>query len=151
VSAPDRELVPPAPLGEPYRADPSDPAPFQTTSQPKPEGAIGGLHGGRPGLPIGQEQPLSPPAPVARTPEQKFARTALGVGIASIFIFNLLLGPIAIVLGILAIRRGELETGRRAALFGALGILVGAIIIFLAAQGIIPSMDQLMKDLENRK
>jgi hypothetical protein len=143
VSFSERELIPPAPVGEPYRGDPGQPPPFEFES---PRDARAERQQFQHPMP-----PPQLPAHVPLTPEQRFARIALWVGVASIFVFNLVLGPVAIVLGILAIRRGELQTGRRAALFGLLGTVIGAIFMYLVANGMLPSVEEMLKDLETKR
>jgi hypothetical protein len=103
------------------------------------------------GAPAMQE----PPKPVAAaprppiTPELRFARTALWVGVASIFVFNIVIGPVAVFMGIIARRRGEQRLGRLAIIFGAIGTLVGILLLTLSAAGVIPSVDEMWNDIRN--
>jgi uncharacterized membrane protein len=163
----------PASVGEPFRADPSDPAPFLTdndtvpmvpveqSQQPSalsdpplahPPSHSPEYGGPTPGTPSflrpGESAPQKITPPSA---EERFGRTALWVGVASIFVFNIFLGPIAIAMGIMAIRRGEKHNGRLAILWGAVGTIVGVVIIVLASMGVIPSFDEMVNDIRNRQ
>lgn len=136
-----RELRPPEPVGEPYRGDPGSGVPF-----PK-EGDFPGGHVALP-QPPEREVPLvrAPNDPV--TPEQRFARAALWLGVASIFIFSVVIGPIAFVMGLLAIRNGEVRTGKIAAACGLLGTFIGVLLLVLVQAGILPSVDEMIKELK---
>lgn len=162
----ERGFQPPAPHGEPYRADPSDPAPFLTEHDKVPvvpverevptEAMLGygqppthsnpqqtGPTFTQPGTSKTQGQ--APPS----TPNERFARNAFWAGIASIFVFNVVLGPIAIIMGTLAIVRGEKRLGQLAILFGVIGTVIGVALLVLVAEGVIPSFDQLLRDVRN--
>lgn len=154
-----RTLKPPTPIGEPFRADPSDPAPFVDESQ------FPATPGGPPTwqtpLPTHRAQQgptflrpgegASPTPPRQLTPEQRFGRTAFWTGIASIFLFNLILGPVAIIMGAMAVTRGEKRLGQLAMLFGLLGTVIGVALLYLVAEGVLPDLDELMKDLRNQR
>jgi hypothetical protein len=163
-------FVPPAPVGAPYRSDPSDPAPFLTDDVTVPVVPVEAAPYIEPtGLPqhaedaprteYGAPPMFQPPGskssnqvPVLPlTPNQRFARTALWVGVASIFIFNIVIGPIAVIMGVMAIRRGERHNGRLAIITGVIGTLIGAALLILSAAGVIPSVDEMLNDLRNRK
>lgn len=152
----DREFVPPTPVGEPYRADPSDAAPFVSESP----GGVAPSAGLPTQPPVGQSpyygpdrglQPPIAPSSAPLTPEERFARTAFWTGVASIFIFNVVLGPIAIVMGLLAIRRGQRQKGRSAALLGLVGTVLGAALLVLAANGVIPDVNELLEDMRTKQ
>lgn len=143
-------LRPPEPIGEPYQGDPGAPSPFAR------EGEV--LQSAR--TPPTTEPPVGTASPGGRagagsafpsTPEQRFARTALWLGIASVFIFNLVIGPVAIVMGVIAIRRGERRTGRLALLCGALGTFIGILLLVLVSAGVLPSVDEMLEDLRSRR
>lgn len=67
------------------------------------------------------------------------------IGIASLLILHVPLGPIAIVLGIKAIRSGERQTGRWAIAAGIGGTLIGILGVVLWATGVMPTLDELME------
>lgn len=147
--------VPPAPVGEPYRADPRDPAPFEY-GDPAPPRSLPTL--GTAPQPYQRELRAgqSPPAtsfvqPRALGPDEKFARTAMRIGIASIFVFNLVLGPLAILLGASALRRGQRRTGWQAIWLGAGGTLIGVVALVLLATGVIPPLEELIEDLRRER
>lgn len=163
----EREFLPPEPVGEPFRADPADPAPFPAADEtptriPAPSPGPGPPFGHPPthsrefqeryGDPTGAGRDPFVPRPAQRPPlpvsaDERFAKTARGLGIASIFVFNVVLGPIAMVMGVMAMRRGEQRLGRSAVIFGAIGLTVGILLLVLAALGVIPSVDEMLKDL----
>lgn len=153
-----RDFRPPQPQGEPYRADPSDPAPFThqdelpasgppVYAQPvqSPSMQAPPTYGDRPQF----QQPL--PVRIELTPDQKFARVAVWTGGVSIFVFNLVLGPVAVVMGVMAMRRGERKQGRLAIILGVAGTLVGVLLLVLVAVGVLPDVDQMLKDLRTQK
>lgn len=88
---------------------------------------------------------LLPPQPPTAAARQ--ARVAFWIGIASIFVFNIFLGPLAIVLGIRAIRNGEKQTGQWAVATGVAGTLIGILVMVLVATGVMPSFDELLRDI----
>ncbi len=173
MSPPEREYRAPEPVGEPYRADPADGAPFSTESDPvptvspaeawQPQEAYGHppshspeyQQGSRPargetGPSFRQSSELQRTLPPL-TEEARFARIAFWTGIASIFVFNIVLGPIAVVMGAMAIRKGEKRLGQLAVLFGALGTLIGIVLLILVAQGVLPTLDEMLKDIRNAR
>lgn len=171
-----RDFRPPAPEGEPYRADPADPFPFPTeadapprqeppTDLPEvPRWSHPPTHNPNyagtapmPGEPTGGaakpkfRQPggaiagsASPPAPVARQ-----ARIGLWIGVASLFVFNVFLGPAAIVLGIRAIRNGEKQLGQWAVGLGTAGLLIGITVMVLIGTGVMPSVEEMLRDIRD--
>lgn len=156
-----REFRPPEPIGEPFRGDPQAPAPFSDDAQSNWSSTPTVPQGGPPSL--GQPPSLAAPETPAQTqpqfqrpeqrqselsPDQRFARIAVWVGVASIFVFNLVLGPVAIALGISAIRRGERSSGKLTVILGAIGTLVGVVFLVLVAAGVLPNIDQMLKDLQ---
>ncbi len=173
MSLPEREYRAPEPVGEPFRADPADSAPFSTESDTLPtarradawqaQEAYGhppshspeyqqGVHpsGGETGPSFRQSSEVQRTMPPL-TAEARFARIAFWTGIASIFVFNIVIGPIAVVMGALSIRKGEKRLGQLAMLFGALGTLIGIVLLILVAQGVLPTVDEMLKDLRNAR
>lgn len=176
MTPPGREFKPPEPVGEPFRADPKDPPPFSAggervgssagTEAAAPSVPVGPPVAGPPwghppthsptdlpryGGPDGQPSGARPPQqPLPWTPDERFARTAMWVGVASIFIFNVVLGPIAMALGVSAMRRGQREMGGRALLLGAVGTVLGILLLVLSAVGVLPSFDDLLRDLRRQ-
>lgn len=164
----NKNYEPPPAVGEPFRADPTGPAPFLTDSEqvpvvpvepapyrepadlPKHEDDAPRTEYGAP--PMFQPTGKTPAQKAAMlTPEARFARTAMWVGVASIFIFNVVLGPIAVVMGIMAMRRGEKRQGRLAVIFGAVGTTIGVLLLVLSSLGVIPTVDEMLKDLRNAR
>lgn len=153
--APDRPFEAPKSVGEPFRADPSDAAPFLTE------------HDNVPAVPVDSSSILDAPAPplgsppshadqpegsqpVFRTPagggsraaqqsspEERFAKVAMWVGVASIFIFQLILGTVAVFMGVSAYRRGQKQHGRLAIIFGGIGIVLGITTLVLVSTGVL--------------
>lgn len=167
----ERGFQPPRPQGEPFRADPADPAPFLTEDDkvpvvpvesspyfPEPAAPFGhppshspeyGGAGAGQG-PVFQRPSARTPAPASPVkPEERFARTAFWVGIASIFVFNIVIGPIAMIMGAMAMRRGEKRLGGLAMTFGAIGTFIGVLLLVLVGMGILPSVDEMLKDIRN--
>jgi hypothetical protein len=162
-TAEDR-FVPPAPIGTPYRSDPADPAPFLTDSDPVPGVPVEpapapyieptGLpqHAesaprteyGAPPMEQPHGKPVVPLVIEPLTPEQKYARIAFWVAIASIFVFNIVLGPIAVFMGFAARKKGQEELGKRAILIGVIGTVIGIVAIVLAALGVIPPFSEFV-------
>lgn len=135
------EIQPPRPIGEPYRADPLGPPPFPTANEPSPT--------------VRQMPPVAETPPVAaaaekRSPDQRFARFAVWTGISSIFVFNVFIGPLAVVMGFVAHRRGQHRSGRHAMLLGAFGTVIGVVILVLVSEGVLPDLDQVLDDLRKR-
>lgn len=168
-------FVPPEPVGEPFRADPSDPSPFvsegDAPSVPVVEPAAPVLPGHPPTHSAPEEiypvNPSTPPQqqppqygqnvrpaqpPAQRAPlnaEEKFARTAVWVGVASIFIFNVIFGPIAVVMGAMALQRGQKEKGYWAIGLGVAGTVIGVAVLILVSTGVMPTFDEMIDDLRN--
>lgn len=158
----ERAFLPPSTPGEAFRADPSDPAPFLTENDKVPVVPVesGPIHPSA-SPPIESpptyrtDQPVfQAPSQVARksdTPEERFAKIALWTGVASVFVFQLILGPAAIVMGIMSIRRGETRNGWLAVLFGTIGVVFGVVVLVLTAMGIFPTTEEMLKYIrENR-
>lgn len=171
-----REFKPPSPEGDPYRADPADPFPFPTeadapprqepppdlpevprwshppTHNPNYSGAAPA-----PGEPVGgNAQPqFRPPGgavegkPKPPVPVERQARIGLWIGVASLFVFNIFLGPAAIVLGIRAIRNGEKQIGQWAIVLGTAGLLIGIAVMILIGTGVMPSVEEMLRDLRD--
>lgn len=158
----ERTFDPPKPAGEPFRGDPSDPAPFLTENDKVPVVPVeqGVPFGSAPVFdqppthsvePAGGQPVFQTPRPARQlTPDERYAQTAFRVGIASIFVFNIILGPIAIFMGIASIRRGQKQHGKNAIILGAIGTALGITLLVLAALGVIPSVDEMLQDLRNR-
>lgn len=167
-----KEFQPPQPVGEPYRADPADPFPFPTEADAPPRheppsdlpavprwshppthsqgipGAVPPVDGGADSRPqFRQPGDVPPGSPGTPIPVSRQARVALWIGIASIFVFNIFLGPMAIVLGIRAVKNGEKQTGQWAIATGIAGTLIGILVMVLVATGVMPSLDEMLKDL----
>ncbi|MFT4049674.1 MAG: hypothetical protein QM648_07520 [Solirubrobacterales bacterium] len=159
---------PPDSIGDPFRADPGDPAPFLTEHDKVPVVPVEPVYVppadarlGHPptNTPQFQEQPRygqfgTPTTPLQQpplTPDQRFGRIALWSGVASIFLFNIILGPIAMIMGVRAIQRGETKNGRLAILFGALGALIGVALLVLVAEGVIPDLNEMLRDMRQTK
>lgn len=149
MSSSGQAWVPPTPLGEPFRARPEADIPFERETPGEErrrliEGAwVGPTDGPQArAVPLPQLAPSEPASPA----EQR-ARWALWVGVASIFVFNVVLGPLAMILGAQSMRRGQRELGRRALIFGALGTVIGIAVLTLVALGVMPSTEELLKRL----
>jgi hypothetical protein len=169
TTAADDRFVPPAPVGTPYRSDPADPAPFLTDNdsvpgvpvEPAPYVEPTGLpqHGedaprteyGAPPMSQPSGKSATPRVLVPMTAEQKYARNAFWVAIASIFVFNIVLGPIAIYMGITARRKGQEELGKRAILIGVIGTIIGIVAIALSAMGVIPPFSEFVDKIQSGK
>lgn len=185
--SPSREFKGPKPIGEPYRADPSDPLPFPTENDAPPRheppadlpevprwtrppshspefqpgaevppapgvGTGGGAAGPQSPSPDAQpRQAQSPEVERPKTPAYRQARIGMWIGVASLFVFNIFLGPAAIVMGIVAIQRGEKQTGYWALGLGIAGTLIGIVVMILVATGVMPSLDELMEDLRESR
>ena len=171
------KFQPPQPQGEPFRGDPKDPVPFLTEGEPLiPQGADEAttpwmnesVFPATPQGPPSHATPTGPPslsdrpAPLQFQPTPKpplspeeattlrMAKIGLASGIASIFFFWPLFGPIAIGLGINAIRRGERKIGSWAVSTGAAGILIGLVVTVLVLTNVVDP-DQLIENLKNQK
>ncbi len=150
--APPRHEPPPdLPEVPRWTRPPSHSPEFQPGAQPPPasglqEGGSTGEQHVRPrGAPFNKDaaaQKVEPPTPAYRQ-----ARIGMWIGVASLFVFNIILGPVAIVMGISAIQRGEKRIGTRALGLGIAGTVTGIIVMVLVATGVMPSLDELMQDL----
>lgn len=168
TSMSDDRFVPPAPVGTPYRSDPADPAPFLTDAdsvpvvpvEPAPYREPANLpkhadddprteYGAPPMFQPSGKTPAQKAA--ALTPEARFARTAFWIGIASIFVFNVVLGPVAVIMGLMAMRRGEKHHGRLAIILGLIGTTIGVVLLVLASTGVIPTVDEMWNDIRDRR
>lgn len=166
---------PPAPVGDPYRADPRDEPlfPFEGSGEPAPSSAPpvaapyvlpeGGVVAGQiPPSPTYAEaqarQAEAPQPPVfarpgelpgasaaPQTAVERKARNAFLIGVASLLILHIPLGPIAIVMGVKAYRAGERRNGAWAIGTGVGGTLIGILGVILWATGALPTLDELMK------
>jgi hypothetical protein len=166
----EKHFIPPAPVGTPYRSDPADPAPFLTeddavpvvpvkaetpaasTGLPQHEDSAPRTEYGAPPMfqPSAKSGRSGGPTPAAPlSPEARFARVALWVGVASLFLFNVVLGPIAIVMGATAIKRGEKHQGRLAIIYGVIGTAIGVLLLVLSGLGVIPTVDEMWNDIRN--
>ncbi len=163
-------FLPPEPVGEPFHGDPSDPNPFLTEGEtPAAPSALQPGSMPVPGHPPTHSSPEaiypgSAPQPRQQAqqgqfrqpqsapvdPVERFARTAVWVGVASIFIFNVIFGPIAVVMGAMAIQRGQKEKGWLAVGLGVLGTVIGIVVLVLVSTGVMPSWDEMIDDLRNR-
>ncbi|MBJ7459691.1 MAG: hypothetical protein JHD02_10920 [Thermoleophilaceae bacterium] len=90
--------------------------------------------------PSGGSATDAPKAPM--TANQRYARIALWLGVISIFVFQVVLGPIAVAMGVISYRRGEKKEGRLAIIFGCIGILLGIAALILVETGVIPSTEE---------
>lgn len=142
-------LRPPKPVGEPFRGNPADVFPFPVTGLggvPVPVPAIAPVPVPAAAVPMGHLPVFNPPAVSAgRSPEYRAARVALGLGLASLLVLPLVLGPIAIVLGVRSLRAGERKLGHWAISAGVAGTVLGVVGLILWATGVIPSIDELLK------
>lgn len=166
---------PPTPVGDPYRADPHDAPlfPFEGSGEPAPSSTPSvsvpyvlperGVTAGQiPPSPTYAEaqarQGEAPRAPVfarpgelpgasvvPQTTVERKARNAFLIGVASLLILHIPLGPIAIVMGVKAYRAGERRNGAWAIGTGVGGTLIGIIGVILWATGALPTLDELMK------
>lgn len=132
-------LTPPKPVGEPFRGNPADVFPFPTAG-------LAGAPASVVAAPMGHLPVFNPPAVVVgKSPEYRAARVALGLGLASLLVLPLILGPMAIVLGARSMRAGERKLGRWAISAGVAGTVLGVVGLILWATGVIPSIDELLK------
>lgn len=102
-------------------------------------------HGDAPIFTKPDGRPVTGPHVAPPTEAARKARTALTVGIVSLLVLHIPLGPIAIVLGAKAVRGGELKTGRWAIAAGVGGTLIGILGLVLWATGVLPTLDELMQ------
>lgn len=158
----EKKFVPPAPVGEPYRADPTEPAPFADGTAPATFAPAPPLISDVPAgvqtprveqdlatRPQFQTRGAQPQAASAPRPPEKMAKIALWVGIASIVI-SPLLGPVAIVMGAVSINRGEKKLGSWALATGVAGTVIGLTVLILVLTGVMPNLDQLLEDIRER-
>ena len=159
---PSREYLPPAAEADPYRGDPRESSPFPT------EGAAPAALPVDPHLPpirVGArvEPPREGPpqfyksgeAPSAAIPPrpktqdeqsaERYGKFAFGFGIASLVI-NPIFSPIAIVLGVIAMRRGQERLGRWAIGTGVAGLVIGTILVVLVSAGVI-NVDEMYQQM----
>jgi hypothetical protein len=164
---PAREYLPPVPEAEPYRADPRADAPFPTEGAAPPAVPVD------PNLPpirVGAQvepprdlqpqfyrQGEAPPAVIPARPPvtederaaQRYGRIAVGFGVASLLI-NPIISPIAIVMGVVAYRRGQHFLGRWAIGTGVAAAILGIVMAILIAAGVLPTFSEMLDDLRNR-
>lgn len=155
---PSKEFQPPEPVGEPFRADPADPAPFATEGSPAqfqarpapaapqwppqqlpPQGAQ------QPYFRVPQRPPLSP----EQARNQRRAKIGLTLGILSILV-SPAFGPFAIVLGSISIARGERKIGAWALSTGVAGTLIGVVLGILMLAGVVDP-DQILQNLREQR
>ncbi|MGH2906141.1 MAG: hypothetical protein ACRDKI_05165 [Solirubrobacterales bacterium] len=163
---PSRQFKPPQPVGEPFRADPADPAPFTVegaTAVPMPPPSLADAPvPPAPELPAQFRTRPQAAAPPQFRPQQprpqlspdearnaRLAKIGLALGIASILI-SPLVGPIAIVLGSMSISRGEKKVGAWALSTGVAGTLIGVVVVVLVLTGAIDP-DQILQNLRNKQ
>lgn len=96
-----------------------------------------------PGAPV-----FTPPAAHAPTDAdvkraESYAKIALGVAIASLFVAGPILGPIGIVMGAKSIKRGQGKLGGWAIAAGAAGTILSIVLIVLSALGVLPTFDEM--------
>lgn len=156
-----RKFAGPKGVGEVYRADPADPPPFPTEQSQSPVAQAAPPAGHPPShspefayrnpiAPTDQPTFIPTQKPRVQSPEERFARIALWLGVVSIFAFGPILGPIAMLLGSMSIRRGEKKLGRLAIIFGLLGTVLGVLFAVLVAKGVLPSVDELLDDIRKQ-
>ncbi len=155
-----RRFLPPEPIGTPYQGDPAAPFPFETDAaaaspvypygppsslQAPGQASVGPPPGFASAPPQQQSMPLPPEFTQQRVraanvdPGFRDARRAMWVGVTSLFVLGLVLGPIGVVLGVRAVRAGQRRLGWIAIVTGAVGFVVHITVLVLAAAGVIPS------------
>lgn len=168
---PQRDFVPPKPVGQPYRADPSDPFPFPTEADAPPAQIPSSE---LPEVPRWSRPPsyspdLQPGAAPEQAPAPQFrqrgqagspaekteisaatrhARIAIWIGIASFLVAYTFLGAISIVMGAMAIQRGEKKLGMWAVWIGVASVLFGISIYILSATGVLSSLEDSLRNLQ---
>lgn len=168
---PQREFVPPEPVGEPYRADPADAFPFPTeTDAPpaqvpqqelpevprwsRPPSYSPDLQPGagteRPTVP--QFRPpgqtgAPPPSPEAAA-ATRHARIAIWIGIASLLVAYTFLGAVSIVMGATAMKRGEKKLGLWAVWIGVASVLLGVSLYVLQATGVLDGLEDWLREAQ---
>jgi len=172
--SPSRGFKPPEPVGEPFRGNPKDPVPFTTEGAPvlppvddamtpwMSDSALPSIPQGPPShAPTGPPSPSdansrpqfrAPPAvpkDPAKARQQRLGKLGIFAGVASIVI-SPLLGPVAIALGIAAIRRGEIKLGSWAVSTGVAGTLIGIVVAVLVLTGVIDP-NQILQNFRNQK
>ena len=131
---------------------PVEPAPYiEPTGLPQHGEDAPRTEYGAPPMSQPSGKPPTPKVLVPLTADQKYARNAFWVAIASIFIFNIVLGPIAIYMGVVARRKGQEELGKRAILIGVIGTIIGILAIVLSAMGVIPPVQRIRRQNPERK
>lgn len=85
------------------------------------------------------------------SPQYRQARIAVWVGVASIFLFNVILGPLAVVFGALSMRRGERRLGRMAVILGVIGTVVGILLLVLVSNGVLPDFEEMLREMKRTK
>jgi hypothetical protein len=154
------------PVEEPFRGSPADEFPFPLAgpggtagdstfngARQAPFAPLDGVPAaasttGPPAFvrPRGTRPAFVPPAPLAaQTPQRRQARIAFGLGLASLLVIPLVLGPTAIFLGIRAVRAGERRLGRGAISAGVAGTVLGVVGMILWATGVLPGLDEILK------
>lgn len=174
---PQKDFVPPEPVGQPYRADPSDPFPFPTETDapaaqlpspdlpdvprwsrppsysPELQPGAGGeqLPTAQPGTPQfrqpGQNEATKPKAEVSGA--TRHARIAIWIGIASFLVAYTFIGAISIVMGASAMQRGEKKLGLWAVWIGVASVLFGISIYVLSATGVLSSLEDALRELQD--
>lgn len=147
MSSAEQLWRPPTPLGEPFRAQPEGDIPFERENpREERQRLVQSAWVGPTGPQFVQSTPVAVPV-ASHNPAERRARWAFWIGVASVFVFNVILGPIAMVLGLQSIRRGERRLGQLALLFGTIGTVIGMVVLLLVAQGIMPSTEELLRRL----
>jgi lipopolysaccharide export LptBFGC system permease protein LptF len=151
VSVPRPGFRPPTPVGEPFRGDPDDAAPFPTEGSAPVAAvlvpaAIPAFAAASDVAPAVSVRPIfRRPNAATETPDRRSARAALAIGLISLLVLPLALGPLAIVLGVRSMRRGERRLGVWAIAAGAAGTVLGIVGVILWATGVLPNLDELLK------
>jgi hypothetical protein len=143
---------PPAPIGEPFQGDPRDAAPFPTERSVSAGGLMPAaipayaVAGGPAFAPTVATSPIfTRPGAGAETHDRRAARAALAIGLASLLVLPVVLGPLAVTLGVRAIRNGERRLGIWAISAGVAGTVFGIVGVILWATGELPNLHELLK------
>lgn len=169
---PSREYLPPEPEAEPYRGDPRAAVPFPTEgaapaalpvdpnvppvrigdqiTPPRANGSGPQPQFYRPGESPPQSIPPRPQLTDEQRSAERYGKIAFGFGIASLVITPIL-APIAIVMGVAAIRRGQVKLGRWAIGTGIAGIVLGLILLALISAGVMPTFDEMLDEIRNAR
>lgn len=152
MSVPRPGFRPPRPVGEPFRGDSRDAAPFPTERSARASGLVPAVNpafavaAGPVFAPAVAKRPIfTRPNAAGETPDRRAARAALALGLVSLLVLPVVLGPVAIVLGIRAIRGGERRLGAWAVSAGVAGTVLGIVGVILWATGVLPNLDELLK------